>query len=394
MDMARGVIPEEQVVNDTGPAMPLSASASERSISPSQEPAPPASSASRPFAAHSAPMRLALDHMPVPFLSALVSSDSVGLVDIFGYSSIPPQPLVEPPVPPSSHGTHSTDPGQGNHIPLSMLVRMFLKPITDFFRVAEPASNSPLSGQNVSFYSEITPPFNVFGPDTVPLNNRIPERNQYLTDPNPQSPVSRKIYELVMQLTNTFITLPKGHYAKATSVKIDQAGTFFTSSNLQIFIQTYFHHFHPHFSVIHRPSFDIKTASPRLLLAVCLAGALYVSLSHDEGRGRSLLDLAEEFIFRDAALKRVAKGSSTTETNGDANGATDMCESNLEVLAAGFIIVVLQNWEGNKAAQRRARIDRLQQLVSVCDMFLPFLAWLCITHANTSAFCSWPDRYV
>jgi Fungal specific transcription factor domain len=245
---------------------------------------------------------------------------------------------------------------------------------TDFFRIAEPASNSPLSGQNVSFYPEITPAFGVFGQDTMPVNNRMSDRTPHLTDLNTPSPVSRKIYELVMQLTNTFITLPKGHHAKVTSSKIDQADSFFTSPNVQIFIQTYFHHFHPHFSVIHRPSFDIKTTSPRLLLAVSLAGSLYMSLSHDIGRGKGLLDLAEEFIFRDATLKRVAKGSSNNEVNDAANDAAGVCESSLEILQAAFIIVVLQNWEGNKAAQRRARVDRLQQLVSVRDI-PPIFRW-------------------
>jgi hypothetical protein len=241
---------------------------------------------------------------------------------------------------------------------------MLLIKITDYYRATGSASNSPHSSHNVAFYPEINPIFGAFSHDTIPINNRIPEITQDSSDPNALSPVSRKIYELVMQLTNTFITLPKGHYAKAASVKIDQANTFFASSNVQIFIQTYFHHFHPHFSVVHRPSFNMKTASQRLLLAVCLAGSLYSPLSHDIGRGKSLLDLAEEFIFCDAAFKRAAKGNLTNE----GVSTTTACESSLEILQAGFIIVVLQNWEGNKAARRRARIDRLQQLVSVRDI--------------------------
>lgn len=203
----------------------------------------------------------------------------------------------------------------------------------------------------------------------MPTNTRMPETTQNLPESNALSSASRKVYELVMQLTNAFITLPKGHYAKTASMKIDQVDTFFTSSNVQVFIQTYFHHFHAHFSIVHRPSFNIETASLRLLLVVCLAGSLYSSLSHDISRGKTLLDLAEDFIFRDAALKRLAKGNFSSE----AILADGICESNLEILQAGFLILVLQNWEGNPAARRRARIDRLHQLISVYDnLNLPF----------------------
>lgn len=225
----------------------------------------------------------------------------------------------------------------------------------------------------MSVYPEVSPVFGVFGQDRMSVNTILPDRNQYLAEPNTQSLESRSVYELVTQLTNTFITLPKGHHAKASSTKIDQADTFFSLPNVHIFIQTYFHHFHPHFSVIHRPSFDLKTASPRLLVAVCLAGSLYMSLSDDVARGRNLLDLAEDFIFRDATLKRVAKGRPSTESKNDvANDSTGACESSLEILQAAFIIVILQNWEGNNAAQRRARIERMQQLVSVCGFVFIF----------------------
>ena len=289
-----------------------------------------------------------LSRMPVPFLTALVSSDSIGFVDVFGYSTVPPEPLIEPQVPPQFSRNAFSITKSRYPLPQSRKFMKHADANTDISQILEQAStNSPLSGQNVSFYPEITPSLGFFGQDPMAVKNRFLDRNQNLTETNKHSPISRKIYELVMQLTNTFIALPKGHHAKAASAQIDQVDTFFTPSNVQIFIQTYFHHFHPHFSIIHRPSFDMKTASPRLLLAVCLAGSVYTSFSHDVGRGKSLLDLAEEFIFREPALKRIANGDSIGESD---NVATDFaaCESNLEILQAAFIIVVLQSWEGNK----------------------------------------------
>lgn len=257
-------------------------------------------------------------------------------------------------------------------------------------------THSPLGAQYAAFYSELSPSFGIFGQSTAPVNHSMPETAQDLSDytvpnlnsarlrgfgqtsmptnhrfsettldlpdPAPGNPMSRRVYEVVVQLTNTYITLPKGHFAKVPSTKIAQADSFFTLSNVQAFTQTYFHHFHPHFSVIHRPSFDSTKASTRLLLAVCLAGSLYSSVPHNVARCKSFLDLAEEHIFADIALRRLAKGAKRRETDGTRLQDPDAC---LEVLQAGLVIVLLQNWEGSKAAQRRARLDRLQQLVSV-----------------------------
>ncbi|KAJ4345200.1 uncharacterized protein N0V89_011329 [Didymosphaeria variabile] len=302
---------------------------------------------SRPLVARNAhSSSFSLHATPGPHLSDLVSSDSAGFVDIFGYSSTPPKPLVEPAMPSSLRGAHLADP--------------------DSLLVSERASNSPLGGPIVSTYRDMSPVFGVFRQDVMPANNEVLGRNMRLNEPHAQSVESVRIYELVTQLTNTFITLPKGHHAKASSSRIDQADTFFTVSNVTSFIQTYFHHFHPHFTIIHRPSFDLKTVSPRLLVAVCLAGSLYMSTLHDIGRGKSFLDLAEEFIFRDTLLRRAARGRPFNEgTNNVANDSAVACASSLQTMQAALIIVLLQNWEGNLAAQRRARSDGVQQLISL-----------------------------
>lgn len=103
--------------------MRSSVSASEHAIPllhHTSPPPPPKSPASRPVALHPAPTELALSHFPVPFLSALISTESSGLVDKFGYSSVPPEPLTESVGPPASHATHSTEAGQGKPVSPSL----------------------------------------------------------------------------------------------------------------------------------------------------------------------------------------------------------------------------------------------------------------------------------
>lgn len=173
-------------------------------------------------------------------------------------------------------------------------------------------------------------------------------------------PTRRRLNELVMQLTDIYITLPKGHAARAPSVRMKEADKFFTVLNFHVFTQTYFHHFYPHCPVIHRPSFNSSTAAHGLILVVCLAGAFYSSLQDSITMARSLLDLAEEFIFQNPCFQQNSRSKFSGEALED---STEV----LETLQAALTITILQNWEGNEAARRRIRTHRFGALVSVCS---------------------------
>jgi hypothetical protein len=221
-------------------------------------------------------------------------------------------------------------------------------------------ANAPRNTSNSSSMYELSPTASgVIGqaslPNAVPTERSFRGMQESSALPNL---VARRIRELVMQLTDTYITLTKGHPMRSPEAKIGQADRFFTVTNVRVFIETYFHHFHPNLPIIHRASFDINSTSPRLLLALCLAGSSYTSLSNAITIGRSLLDLAEEFIFRHIIFKSPSKERFIP-------GDISKYAAHLEVLQAAVIIITLQQWEGNEKAQRRARTERHNTIVSV-----------------------------
>lgn len=140
---------------------------------------------------------------------------------------------------------------------------------------------------------------------------------------------------------------------------MESIDSFFTVSNLRTFSQTYFHHFYPHCPIFHRPSFDLKTLSLRLILVIYLAGALYSSLEDAILMARSFLDLAEEYVFRNPYFEQLGKRHCRKEPMQD-------CESHLQAVQAEVSITFLQNWEGNDPARRRIRMERFSSIVSVC----------------------------
>lgn len=170
----------------------------------------------------------------------------------------------------------------------------------------------------------------------------------------------RQLSKIIMQLTDLYITLPKGHHARAPGVQIKDTGKFLSLSNLKLFTQTYFHHFYPNCPIIHRATFDPRTASPRLILAVCLAGASYSSLQDVSTWEQSILDLAEEYVFRNPFFEGFSRG----KFNGDKN--PENFNAHLEAMQAAIIITFLQNWEGNEPARHRIRTERFGLIVSVC----------------------------
>lgn len=158
------------------------------------------------------------------------------------------------------------------------------------------APNPPLLDNSYSQGFNVSGQDSLFDPRSGPLTGGSPDSTG-LPDP-----MRRRLSELAMQLTDTFITLPKRHWARTTSAKIQDADKFFTLPNFQLFTQTFYHHFFPQCPIIHRPSCNLKIASLRLVLVICLAGALYSSLPEAIAIAQSLLDLAEETAMRNWKL--------------------------------------------------------------------------------------------
>jgi len=370
-------------------------SASGRSPSPSASPSPSPSLSSEPLgvvidATDSAQLftprsnsLFPLKNVPVPFLCNLVSSETTTLTDTFGYCSTAPEPLPKPSLPAVSSQRPWEFPIEqgGKRSSFYFFKTLFdqshkaIDRMHGFIR----SSSGTRNAANSSFLDNLNSNrLNLDGQGMLIDSTSAeafrdsPESNNSSSLPDP---TRRRLNELVMQLTDIYINLPKAHPARAPTVRMMDADKYFTVSNFQVFTQTYFHHFYPHCPIIHRATFSSGTAAHGLILVVCLAGALYSSLQDSIIIARSLLDLAEEYIFQSPCFEQ--KG----EPNSSGEALHDSVEA-LEALQAALTITVLQNWEGSEAARRRVRTERFRAIVSVCTHAIYFNSYLKLFMTN------------
>jgi hypothetical protein len=305
-----------------------------------------------------------LGSMPVPFLLNFVSLETKTFVDTFGYASAAPEPLpilslgisLNQPAWELSVGSGGESHSRSHFMKLNLTSSILvmghgMHSLQGRSSASLNAPNPPLLDDSYSQGFNVSGQDSLFDPRSGPLTGGSPDSTG-LPDP-----MRRRLSELAMQLTDTFITLPKRHWARTTSAKIQDADKFFTLSNFQLFTQTFYHHFFPQCPIIHRPSCNLKIASLRLVLVICLAGALYSSLPEAIATAQSLLDLAEEYVFRNACFQELSKGKGSADQIQD-------CDAKLEAIQSAVVITFLQNWEGNEAARRRGRTERFNTIIS------------------------------
>ncbi|EOD43913.1 putative zinc c2h2 type domain containing protein [Neofusicoccum parvum UCRNP2] len=270
--------------------------------------------------------RLALDTADIcmSFVAALCGPGRKTVPEVFGFLSVPPEPLPRPPARDLWSRSSGSDPASS-------------------LSGGEVASG-PDSGVDIGL------------PDHCSLLGGSPSAGG-AQQPRVQDQTKDRLRELVMRLTDAYISLPRDHAARA-SVRVEDAYSFFTPPNLRTFMHTYFHHFHPHCPITHRPSFDARTASLPLVLVVCLAGALYSSCPDDATVARSLLGLAEECVFGDPCFRQLANRPAGARS-AQGSGAVY-----LQAVQAAVILVCVQNIEGDAATRRRIRTTRLDALAA------------------------------
>lgn len=186
--------------------------------------------------------------------------------------------------------------------------------------------------------------------DSSLTSNTNPAESIVLTEHN--------FRKAVAQLTQASAFLPLGQAGSTEDANLDYALALFTVPSAKILLQTYFHHFHPHCPIIHRAMFERRTPSLPLLLVLCLAGAMYSSMHDTIMMARNLLDLVEEYVFRNPDFEAINK----------AHKPDDMIRNSVvyeQAIQAALSIIILQNFEGNLAARQRVRKHRLSDLVSV-----------------------------
>lgn len=163
--------------------------------------------------------------------------------------------------------------------------------------------------------------------------------------------------EFAESLTKLTLSLPRDHPDHAPSINLALGMTMLTQTNIEKFLWLYFHHWNRHSPVVHRRTFDVTDTSLPLVLVMTLTGALF-SLSPDEvSAGQSMLDLAEEFAFRDADFERIASGIIPEGPDGRRRA--------LQALQASFSAAQLQLRQGSTWKRHSVRSDRFNQIIYV-----------------------------
>lgn len=163
--------------------------------------------------------------------------------------------------------------------------------------------------------------------------------------------------EFAEHLTALSISLPREHPEHDPSINLALGLTILTTSNIQTFIRLYFHHWNHHSPIVHRGTFDITTASLPLLLVITLTGALFAWSPDDVILARNMLNIAEEFVFRDPSFCQLCSGVSP-------NGTFERRLA-LEALQAAFSITQLQFREGSVQKREYVRTFRFDQIIYV-----------------------------
>lgn len=126
-------------------------------------------------------------------------------------------------------------------------------------------------------------------------------------------------------------------------------------------IDLYFHYYHRHCPILHRPSFDATNVALPLLLSVMALGAMYSKDRHRVYCLRNLLDLMERYIYGLPGL-----GDEYEDSLNLAQAADDeKLQHQFEIFQGAYLIVVAQYFSGNTMARKRARQQRFTKVMSV-----------------------------
>ena len=136
-----------------------------------------------------------------------------------------------------------------------------------------------------------------------------------------------------------------------SSAEDGQLLEFFGPAKLRTFLDLFWAGWYPHCPIIHKPTFDALKAPCALVASMAMIGAC-MSLGEDRARAHNLLDTLEAAVFEHALFQ-------------DEFLDVENNELLLQILQAGHLVCVLQNWEGNDKGKKRARQQRFTSLVAV-----------------------------
>lgn len=131
------------------------------------------------------------------------------------------------------------------------------------------------------------------------------------------------------------------------------------TSDLREYLMNYFTRWHRHSPTIHRPTFRVAIASPPLLLAILIIGALLRVDTGTRTLVEQVLELVEHYIFEHESFQALLSGESDQVS----------AQNGLSALQAAFCMIQVQ-MRSNFAVKRSSiRQDRFQQLILATRSF-------------------------
>ncbi|RAK99885.1 Zn(II)2Cys6 transcription factor [Aspergillus ibericus CBS 121593] len=173
---------------------------------------------------------------------------------------------------------------------------------------------------------------------------------EFLPESTLSSTISNKLSDIMINLVGTSNSM---ELANASQLDVAELASLFTIANLSVFISAYFQSLHWHLPIVHFPTFDPGKISNPLLLSIFLAGAMYTTSQDGPTFASKVLDIAEEYIFRQLA------NLSTTPYPAGPN-----LVPSLEIIQGALVIEMLQFGQGETGTRRRIRIIRHPCVIS------------------------------
>ncbi|PSN60739.1 hypothetical protein BS50DRAFT_197300 [Corynespora cassiicola Philippines] len=294
-----------------------------------------------------------------------------------------PQPGIENP-----SGSINGRETASQHIPVSfllnytdptleLLVEVFSNQVSDDEAIAEqPQSSSFAEVPSEYIFDNDTPGLfsSLFSDFFMDQNIEFEDTGEMTTLATPVPALQSQVDDIIAHLVVQFRSDPDDYSVLGSEFPVALARAVFTAEKLADYGEAYFKYFHPHFSFIHRPTFDIQSVSSPLLLAITLNGS--INIAKDGAlSARPFFSLGEAYIFSELGTLSADKEHRS--------------EYSLQVIQAALVTLALQTSSNDEVVRRRIRVNRLPELVAS----MRSLGFIGSEHSKSHALETW-DQFI
>ena len=163
-----------------------------------------------------------------------------------------------------------------------------------------------------------------------------------------------RVRELIHQLSAQYNSMLERNADVQPTFDIQLAEAVVTVGNVRHFVWAFFRYFHYSFPILHKPTFDIQTASLPLLLVLVLFGSMSSDNSDSSIAIRQFSHVAETYIFDQLDSRQMLQLPLPTSIGNE----------ELELLQAGLLLLVFLNNTNDLVTRRRMRLRRVPTLIA------------------------------